>query len=136
MKIPTEILGNNKIRDAAICRAWAVENLSCEEIAPKFNLTASRIQQIIYKNRALVKIDRDWENTKQIQRTLIRIRKAEVSKKDVHDWETLLDSKIESKRGDRGGNGGVQVIIVRPEKQAVQIQSETSGEHGRRISIN
>ena len=99
MKLPSEIFGQNKCRDAIICKLYS-EDYSPEEIKEirKLPITVRRIEQIVYKNRNFVKIDKDWEETKQIHRINRKIKKAPESKKDVYDWETLLDSKITTKK--------------------------------------
>jgi hypothetical protein len=65
MKIP-EIKGRNKIRNAQICRLWLTENLTQEEIAKQFNMTQQGIGRILYKNKELLKLDKDYEKSKRI----------------------------------------------------------------------
>ena len=90
MKLPTQIVTRHKIRDAKICRLYATDNLSMEDIALRFGISSTRIYQIIYKNRHLLKIDIDWEKQKQVSRIKRQIAKKKDSKKDVADLEELL----------------------------------------------
>jgi hypothetical protein len=85
MKIPPVDSRLNKIRDGAICKAWAIDGLSCEQIAPRFKLTASRIQQIVYKNRALVTIDKEWERVKRLRILDKELKRKDKSNKDLLD---------------------------------------------------
>lgn len=128
MKIPSNIFGKNKVRDAIICKLYA-EGYSPEEIKETRNypFTVRRIEQIIYKNRAFVKIDKEWEETKQIHRIQRRIKKSQESRKDVFDWETLLDSKITPKRVEHSGEvktGETKIIIIRPNDYAERKRME------------
>jgi len=121
MKIPQEIFGENKLRDAAICKMYA-EGYSTTEIKEFRNLPFSirRVEQILYKNRKFVKIDKDWEEVKQINRIRRRIKNSGESKKDVYDWETLLDSKITPKKIEHSGEikgAETKIIIVRPSSE-------------------
>jgi len=104
MKLPEEILGQNKVRDAAIIKLYS-EGYSCSEIKElrKLNLSVRRIEQIVYKNRAFVKINREFEEVQQINRIKRHLRKAGESKKDALDWESLLDGKITPKKVEHSG---------------------------------
>jgi hypothetical protein len=118
MKIPQEIFGKNKIRDGAICKLYS-EDYSPEEIKTIRNLPISvrRIEQIVYKNRSFVKVDKEWAETKQIHRINRRIKKAPESKRDVYDWEVLLDSKIAPKKSESGNTSETKIIIIRDGNQ-------------------
>lgn len=115
MKIPKEILGIHKVRDAGIVKLYS-EGYSCEEIKEKrkLDLTVRRIQQIVYTNRAFVKINRDFEEVQQINRIKQKIRAAGASKRDVYDWEVLLDNKITPKKIEHSGKiGETNIVIIR-----------------------
>ena len=75
MKIP-QIHGRHKIRDAAICKEWAVDLKSFSEVAEKFVLTERRIRQILITNHAFIPIDKEWEKKKRIQRLQTWIKNA------------------------------------------------------------
>jgi len=120
MKVPTEIQGQNKLRDAMIIKLYQ-EGFSAQEIieARSLKIGVRRIEQILYVNRALVKIDKEWEDTKQIHRIKRRIAKADVSKKDVYDWEALLDNKLMPKKIEHSGisTGETKVVVYVENKQ-------------------
>ncbi len=61
MKLPQGVTSRHKIRDARIVRLFVTENLTLEEIGLKFDLTASRIHQILYKNHDLIDWDKKYE---------------------------------------------------------------------------
>jgi predicted DNA-binding protein YlxM (UPF0122 family) len=118
MKIPTDVLGNNKIRDSKICSLYSTDAWTMEDIAKRFGITQQRVNQIIYKNRALLKIDTQYENVQQINRIKWRLKKQneKASAKDPLDWEHLLDAKIsDKKQGGGSGHYETKVIIIRPE---------------------
>jgi len=111
MKIP-EIKGINKIRDAIICQLY-VEGYSTVEIKDirRLPISIRQIDRILYKNRDVIKIDKDWEELKQIHRIRRRIGKATVSRKDVYDWEVLLNNKITPKKTDSSPTREQLIII-------------------------
>lgn len=98
MKIP-EIFGKNKIRDAKICRMYADDDKSTDEIAEIFKLTQRRIIGILYKNRAFLNLDKGWERAKRINFLKRQIKKKGDSKKDVVDLLALLRDEIDGKPG-------------------------------------
>ncbi len=94
MKIPT-LKTRYKIRDAGICKSYVADNMTIASIAESFNLTISRIRQILYKNREFLKIDRNWEKIKRIHWYRKQIEKCKDSKKDVADLQEQLRKEIE-----------------------------------------
>lgn len=94
MKLP-EIHGINKIRDAKIVQMYVRDHMGSDEIADKVDVCASRVRQILYRNRSYLKTDKEWEQTKQVNRVnrLIAKRKGE-SKKDAADLEKILSDII------------------------------------------
>ena len=123
MKIPKHIHGKNKIRDAMIIKLLA-EGKTGEEIIQERNLKLSprRIDQIRYNNRQYFKIDRAYEEEMQLLRIKQHIRKSPSSRKDVYDWETLLDSKISAKKVEHSGipSADTKVVVVIQEKNGNQ----------------
>jgi len=61
LKLPQKIDSRHKIRDAQIVRLFITQNLTLKEIGSRFNLTASRIQQILYKHHDLIDWDKQYE---------------------------------------------------------------------------
>lgn len=127
MKIPTDVIGFHKIRDAKILSLYATDEWSFADIGKKFNITATRVGQIIYKNRHLLKIDRDYENFKQVTRIKKHIKKVPDSKKDPHDWESLLDGKINTKHSENKTSGETNIYIVRASGDKIAIQTTDTG---------
>ena len=64
-------------------RLFLNENLTLKEIGSKFEMTASRIQQIIYENKHLIDWDRNYEKAIRIN-ALKRMSK---------DYESVLGKK-------------------------------------------
>lgn len=94
MKIP-EIHGRKKIRNGAICTAWARKGRSVPEIAKKFKLSEVRIYQILEANKTIINIDREWEKTKAIYRAQNEIDKSPITKRDKLDWEAHLQKLLD-----------------------------------------
>ena len=113
MKLPNDVMGFNKIRDLEIIGLY-LEGLPPQEIKDqlKLSITTRRIEQIVYNNRDIIKIDRQWEETQQILRIKRHIKSKPQSAKDTLDWEELLDSKITPKKIEHSGKIGGQTIIV------------------------
>ena len=95
MKIP-QIHGRHKIRDTRICRLWAEECKSVEDISEMFNITVRRVHQIIYTNREFLKLDVQHEKNKRIH-TLNKLakKKGETTRKDITDILEQLRKEIE-----------------------------------------
>ena len=94
MKIP-KLRGINKIRDSKIISLWVTTSMTSQEIADKFELSAKRIEQIIYINADLVKINKDQEKNMRILRLKKEIAQKKESKKDVADLMEQLRKEIE-----------------------------------------
>lgn len=93
MKIP-EIYGNNKIRDFKICQKY-MEGERMEDIAVTFNLSLTRVKQIIYRNRGVLSADITYEKAKRINWLQRQIKKSEETKKDTADLLEQLRKEIE-----------------------------------------
>ena len=61
MILPKEVIGKNKIRDASIIKLFLQDNMTLKDIGLKFNLTASRIHQILYTHNHLISWDKNYE---------------------------------------------------------------------------
>ena len=120
MKIPKEIKGRNKIRDAAICVDW--EELMEDEnyptinsikagLAIKFKLTELRIWQIVRLNHAYIPINKELERRKRIWELRRDIKSAGKSKKDKADLLEQLRGEIEG-INTLGNKGGLAIQII------------------------
>ena len=74
---------------------WVTTSMTSQEIADKFELSAKRIEQIIYTNADLVKINKDQEKNMRILRLKKEIAQKKESKKDVADLMEQLRKEIE-----------------------------------------
>lgn len=112
MKLPTDIVTRHKIRDSKICSLYAKDNVSMEDIGSRFKISATRVHQIIWKNRHLIKIDKDYEKTKRLH-LLNRIlkNKGETTIKDAVD--ILKEIRTEMGDTDSVGSKDTKVIIIR-----------------------
>jgi len=68
MILPKEVKTRHKIRDFKICRMWAQDYKTMEEIGKRFGITRTRVSQIIYDNRDLLKSNKEFEKQKRIIR--------------------------------------------------------------------
>jgi len=108
LKIP-KLRGINKIRDSKIISLWVTTSMTSQEIADKFELSAKRIEQIIYTNADLVKINKDQEKNMRILRLKKEIAQKKESKKDVADLMEQLRKEIE---GEKDSNIHVGVTVM------------------------
>lgn len=134
MKIPKDIHGYHKIRDSKICSLYATDAWTMEDIAQKFGLTQQRVNQIVYKNRHLLSIDKNYERIKQFHRVKQRIKtlKEKPTTKDILDWEDKLtdciqDDKLQTTTAE------TKVIIIKDSPKDANNDSE--GQVSRPVSI-
>lgn len=95
MKLPTQIVTRNKVRDFEICRLYAEESQSQNEIGKVFDLTEARIGQILRKNKVLLSPDREWEKYKRINWIKRQIKKRGDSHKDSLEMIDRLKIEID-----------------------------------------
>ena len=116
MKLPTGIVTKNKIRDSKICSLFATDAWTYEEIATRFGISATRVGQIIYKNRALLVLDQQHEKIKRVN-TLKRMLKkhpSNIGNKTTLDIVDSLRNEAEGKNGSTNvGHSDSRVIIIR-----------------------
>lgn len=113
MKIPDKVKGHNKIRDAKIIHLYA-EGKTMDEIGSRFDLTGSRIQQIIYRNRELLDFDKKYEKAKRINWLKRQLDKAGDSNKDSADILEQYRKEIEGD-SDKQMGGINKVVVVYPQ---------------------
>lgn len=115
MKLPEKIIGRNRLRDAGIVLYFKRDALTYEELAEKFGLTERRIMQILSKNHAFVKVDKEWERQKRIARIKRRIKELEpepLKNKDELDVIRELREELEEKDNTKSSSE-TRVIIIR-----------------------
>lgn len=95
MKLPKDIKGRHKVRDAEICLLWDRDDMEINVIAEKTKLTERRIRQILRTNHAFIPIDKEWEKRKRIRRLQNEIKSKPKSAKDVADLLEQLRREIE-----------------------------------------
>lgn len=111
-----------------ICKKFTHDAMDSHEIAEWMVLTgkyqgngnldsvASLVRKILYRYRASLEIDKHYEEVSQIVRIKRRINKSKETRKDVYDWESLLDNKITPKKVEHSGKidgADTKIIIVR-----------------------
>ncbi len=99
MKVPSEIKGKNRVRDFAICMDY-IQGKRPEEIVAsrKLEISARRVEQIVYANSAFVNPRVAWPKSKRIHELQRMIENAGETKKDKAD---LLDQLRKEVEGDR-----------------------------------
>ena len=85
---PQKILTENKERDAQILEQYWVEKKSQVDIAKSFEISQSRVAQILYANRSLIKYDPDYEKAKRIRHYEAQY---ELATPETHSQEHWLD---------------------------------------------
>ena len=131
MKLPTAIVTKNKIRDSKICSLYASEAWSYEELATRFGVSATRIGQIIYKNRALLVMDQTHEKIKRVNtlKRLLKKHPSNIGNKTTIDIVESLRTEAEGKSGsEQMGRSDTRIIIIRAEKnQSVTVSDNIAG---------
>ena len=114
MKLPTNIKGRNKIRDAAIVLEFKRSRKTFEELSKMFKLTEMRISQILRTNHAFIKNDKEWEKEKRIARLerWLNDQKNKDTRKDPIEIQEALRKEFEG--DDRSSTvGETKIIIIR-----------------------
>jgi hypothetical protein len=116
MKLPTGIVTKNKIRDSKICSLYAQDALTYEEIATRFGITATRVGQILYKNRSLLEADKRFEKIKRVNtlKRMLHRHPANLGNKTTLDIVDSLRQETEGRDGiEPVGRNDSRVIIIR-----------------------
>jgi len=107
MKLPKDIKGRNKIRDAAIClmfEEWHDSELPKTEqlidifnrICEKYGITQRRVWQILRENHSYIPINKEYEKVKRIRWLKRQInRRGDKTQKDTADLIDQLRKEIE-----------------------------------------
>ena len=125
MKIPKEIKGRNKIRDAAICQDWEkfiedkeypTKEAIKSAISLKYSLSELRIWQIVTGNYAYIPTDKALEKKKRIWELKLDIKNAGQSKKDKSDLLEQLRVEIEGEKPliDQSVHNLTQIYVPEP----------------------
>jgi len=120
MKLPTAVITKHKIRDSKILSLYATDAWSYEEIATRFGISATRVGQILYKNKALLVLDREHEKIKRVNtlKRLLKKHPSNLGNKTTIDITEALRNEAEGKSGSESvGRSDTRVIIIR---EAVQ----------------
>ena len=112
MNLPKEIVTRNKIRDAKICRLWLDNQLTNKEIAERFGVSERLIGVIVYKNRACLKLDKEYEKQKRIKWLKRQIYKRGNTSKDSADLIDQLRNEIDGGSKDNPSGSGSQKVVV------------------------
>lgn len=114
MILPKEIKTRHKIRDMKIVRLWSQDLKTMEEISQRFEITRSRVQQIIYANRDLLRRDKNFEKSKRLVELERMYLKAPDSQKDKAD---ILDQVRKEYDGDGNTNFIQQFFSLSPDSK-------------------
>lgn len=113
MKIPKEIVGQNKIKNAYVCKLYVLNNLTQREIGQKVGLTQQAIGAILYKNRHLLQLDKNYEKQKRINKLKYLLEKypSRIAKKSTIDILEQLRKEFEGDRTNININTEVKTIF-------------------------
>ena len=112
MKLPEKIKGRNRIRDGAIVLYFKREGIDFCDLAKMFSLTQMRIHQILAKNHAFIKRDKEWEKEKRINRLARRLKTVDPTSKDELDIMAEMRKEIEGDGKLSDGKGLTEKIII------------------------
>jgi len=105
MKLPTDIVTQHKIRDSKICMLWGRDGLTQEEIGKRFGISTTRVNQIVYKNRHLIKIDKEYEKLKRLAvlKRMLSKHPEELGKKSTIDIIDQMRLEVEGNKIEHTG---------------------------------
>jgi predicted DNA-binding protein YlxM (UPF0122 family) len=115
MKLPTGIVTKHKIRDSKILSLYATDAWTFEEIGKRFGISATRVGQIIYKNRGLLDMDRKLEKAKRVNtlRRMLKKHPENIGTKTTLDIVDQLRSETEGDPSNQPRQESSKVIIIR-----------------------
>ncbi len=136
MKLPEKIHGRNKIRDGAIVLYFKRDSWDFIQLCIKFRLTEMRIRQILAKNHAFIKRDKEWEKELRINRLKRRFTDTGRRSFLVIEQKDELAISAELRKEIEGENkiistGDQKIIIVYPPSHK---QEELNADRTERIS--
>ncbi len=107
-----DIKGTHKIRDFKICEIWLESDKTQREIADLVNLSERHIGRIVYKNRNVLKSEKEWEKAKRKHWLKVQIKKRGDSKKDAADLVEQLRREEEGDKAivDQSTKYNIQII--------------------------
>lgn len=134
MKLPDKIFGKNKIRDLQILKLFLADNLTLKEIGSKVNLTASRVQQIVYVNRALIAWDKDYEKAVRVNaiKRLYNKHDDTMGKKSTLDILEQLRKEMEGDKPLIDQSRHTHKTVVYLDSKAVKEENEENAGNLRR----
>ena len=120
MKLPEKIKGRNKIRDGAIVLYFKREGSDFLELTEMFKLTERRIRQILAKNNAFIKRDKEWEKEKRINLLNRRLKTANPTSKDELEILSELRKEIEGDESGQKSRDSKIIIIYPPSTKQIE----------------
>lgn len=118
MKLPEKIKGRNRIRDGAMVLYFKRDELDFIDLAKKFELTEMRIRQILAKNHAFIKVDKEWEKEKRINRLRRRLKETGAREDFIYEIKDEIALQAELRKEINDGEESssrieTKVIIIR-----------------------
>ena len=93
---PQKILTENKERDAQILEEYWVLKKTQSEIAMSFKIDQSRVSQILYANRSLIKYDPDYEKAKRIRHYEQQYENSAPENHPQEHWLDMIRNEVET----------------------------------------
>jgi len=117
MKLPENIKGRNRLRDASIVLDFKQHNMDYPELSEKYGLSERRVLQILRRNYAAIPRDPAWEKEKRIN-ILERLidKKRGQTQKDICDLLSEMRKELEGDKGVLVDMSRNYVQIYRPER--------------------
>ena len=135
MIIPKDILTKHKIRDAKILEMYLREDMSAKNIAGLLKLSPRQINRIIYKNREVLKIDKEYEKQKRINhlKRLLKTNPNVLGKKGTLDILDQLRVETEGNKVEHFGKvegADTKIIIIRDGDKAKALSRQVHIQQG------
>jgi len=113
MKIP-EIVTRHKIRDAKICDLFLDGELDTDQIGGQVGISGRQVRRILYANRSVLKLDKEYEKIKRIIWLKKQIKKRGDTKQDSAALMDQLRVETEGNKVEHSGKieGPEQRIVI------------------------
>lgn len=127
MKIPKDIVGENRLRDLMICNEYVSGKLPEEIISERtLDISIRRVQKILYNNKEYVNKNMGWSKSKRImylQRLAEKHKDNVGSNKGYLDIAKELRTEIEGEKSLIDQSSHQHITIVRS-KESVDEREE------------
>jgi hypothetical protein len=108
---------------------WARESKTLEEIGVRFNISHVRVHQILFKNKELIKIDKEYEKLKRLSilKRMLSKHSDTIGKKDTLDIVDAMRIETEGNKNESNSTPSEKIVIIfHPDYKRSEIGDQSS----------